>query len=359
MIKKMAFIFFVSLSLSMSGCSFAKNQAHQQTKTASSLIDEWTPRHPEVLPKAFGLLQASLLLDKKHIPTYIELARYYIITGDMVSAKQNLDTAKSIDANNADVYVLLGHWYTLQKDYDEALRILDKAEQLGTNNPWLNANRATILDEQGHKDQAAALLLEVANSPNNTNKVKRYAYRYLGDYYWNSNDILNTEKFYNLYLPIAGDDASAYGNAARFYVCEKHDINKALELNEKALSLKKYRYALDTQEVAYWLEWADKYQQNPTKATDLLQKAQSYGSTNPLETVAVTCAYNQQWRNFSDIAIQAYQQRAIDLDKEDIADYYWINWDKANADKYSERYKDAQLPPRPDDSNVVPPIISH
>ncbi len=324
--------------LSNTACSAIKNNSAEKVEQASDLLDNWVGNNNEVLLQARSLLEIALFLDNKSVPARIEMARYYIMRGDLKSAEKSLTEAKKLQPNNANVYVLFGHLYFLQKDNEKALQALEKAEKIGTDNPWLYMNKADVLNEQGKREEALSLQEKAINNSLATVKLKRNASLELATYYQiEKNNIAKAEKYYNLHVNTNPNYAKAYANRAVFYACEKHDFTKANNDINKALSLTKNADIKRRKGVIHWLEWQSQYTTADPKAEETYKIAKQYLFDNIIVFVANSCFSNQSWRNFGNSAGQALD-KGIDFNPNDIARFYQSTQQYQKVKALSQKY---------------------
>ncbi len=200
-------------------------------------------------------MNESLELDPEGPDAYVQLARVVIKLGFINStssganfkdgtlrtARQLLDTAMQLDANNGNVLVLYGHLATLEGRYEFAERLLTRADELGVEHPWLHPNWAALYLETDRPEEAFSRYLLVINSGTDNRVVVGTAYKGLRDYYRSIGDMKRVEETYLSQIELDPNKAWHHGNYANFLLSHREDeVDKAIFHAERALSLMDY-----------------------------------------------------------------------------------------------------------------------
>jgi Tfp pilus assembly protein PilF len=250
-------------------------------------------------------LEDILKIYPRYAPAHREMARYYIIDGQinyqkgawkfspgsLENAEKAIKKAVEIDPDFAEAYVLFGHLYRLMLRPQEAIAALKKAEKLTTSDPWLHNNWADLLMDDRKDDQAASHYEKVLSNPSANRKAKITAFEGLNSYYLNTNNLDKVDMLFKQRIQFDPDGAWGYGNYAQFLLCKKDDYEGAILRSKEALNIMDYGAA------RYWLSAAlyRKWVQNvATGKTDIGNKAlieaqQVYPNLNIQGTNWATC----------------------------------------------------------------------
>lgn len=303
------------------------NSSKKYIADAANILDEWDISKPELLPKAKQKLLTALTLNPKSVQARIEMARYYIMVGDLSSAEQSLLEAKEIDIKNANTYVLMGHLYFLQDRKQDAQNALIQAETIGTKNPWLFMNKAAILNKEYKFDQAAILWHKALENSNGNAKVVKSALGELANHYQYKKDFAKATKLYNELITRYPNYAYGYGNRAQYKLCALDDKDGALIDAKKALSFFSFGHAKRTIAASKLLQWVHyKNNQKTIEAKQVWTEVNPVYINKPLSTVASTCSYNYQWKIFAEAFNKYYPvEKMTYQQKGDLAYFYYAN----------------------------------
>lgn len=253
------FAFLIPYSLSVAvATEKSALPAHYQKKfdDAVVLLDEYRG-HASSLATARADLEDVLKEYASYAPAHREMARYYIMSGyinslqfqpgSLEAADTSIKKAIDINPSYAEAFVLRGHLYRLMGRHQDAVSALEQAEKLGTTDPWLQNNWADLLIDEGKYEQAAERYRKVIDSKTPNNKAMVAAFEGLIRYYTGVGKLDQADEVFRLQIAFEPDAAWAYGNYARFLLCQKDDYEGAILRSRQALRIMDYGVG------RYWL----------------------------------------------------------------------------------------------------------
>ncbi|HEY1050202.1 MAG TPA: tetratricopeptide repeat protein, partial [Prosthecobacter sp.] len=115
------------------------------------------------MQQAITKLRDAIKLAPNHAEYHYELGLALSETGDMPGVIQSLQEAVRLDASLARAWYNLGLAKNGQRDVPGALEAFQRGELANPNDPGIPYARATILAQQGRKQEAIAALEKVLN----------------------------------------------------------------------------------------------------------------------------------------------------------------------------------------------------
>jgi len=122
--------------------------------------------------------QHTHLSKDKQADLYLQMGTRYLEMNMLKIAKDKLQTALSLDPNNAEIYNTLGVMYERLNQFESAQQAYSTAFSLDQNNPGINNNYGRFLCDRGDDQTAKKLLQEAIDMP--LNNRKWFAYTNLG-----------------------------------------------------------------------------------------------------------------------------------------------------------------------------------
>lgn len=247
---------------------------------ARTLLNSWGGQRLK-LQQADNLLQEILEIDPEYAPAHREYGRLYIMAGyikkdsfregSLNPSEASILKSLEIEPNYADSYVLLGHLYTKMKRYHEAESALIKAEEIGTKIPWLQLNRAELLQKQKKYKEAMQRYQQVVDQGTSNRKAYARALSGITSMHWYMKDYEKANQGYIKQLEYSPDSAWKWGNYASFLLYTYKDVDGAIDKGRKAIELMDYGMGRFTLSCALYTKWA-MLKDNPSTTT----QAQKY-----------------------------------------------------------------------------------
>jgi membrane associated rhomboid family serine protease/Tfp pilus assembly protein PilF len=94
--------------------------------------------------EAIHEFQTSLRMRKDFVPARLELARAYILKGDLTNAENELQTVIATNPRNEDAYYFLGHVYLEEKQPEQARKIFAEMIKISPSNADGHAGLAEV-----------------------------------------------------------------------------------------------------------------------------------------------------------------------------------------------------------------------
>jgi TolB-like protein/Tfp pilus assembly protein PilF/predicted Ser/Thr protein kinase len=201
----------------------------------------------KALQLAGQLYEQAIAADSGFVAAWARLSRvytelYWHTTGDSLDrakARQYVDRALELNAEDADARTALGSLFYHEGDFDRALTELTIARRLQPNNADVLMEIAYVHRRQGKGEQCleemqAAIELD-PQSVGNANQV-------IGTALWMHRFDL-ADAFYRRAVSLAPDNADVYANRAQGILMQSGDVSSALAVFEGADGLVENSYA--------------------------------------------------------------------------------------------------------------------
>ncbi len=132
--------------------------------------------------------------DEKKAALYLQMGVRYLEMDMLKPAKENLELAEQMDANNADTHNALGVLYERMKQYQKTRDQYQQALELDAENAEIKNNYGRYLCERGEYEKGVQLLTQALAMP--LNNRKWFAYTNLGRCKLNQGDQQKAENFF-------------------------------------------------------------------------------------------------------------------------------------------------------------------
>lgn len=161
-------------------------------------------------------------------------ADYLAATGDYGRAAEQVDYQIGLDPSDVARWRLLGSLYLTVKDYDRAASTALKAIGFFPDDTQLPLMASAALSESGKTSEALDILRRSASDTTFTPETRSDFVTSMGDALYKAGEADSAFVYYEQAIELNPANYLAMNNCAYFLACSDRDLDRALELIEKA-----------------------------------------------------------------------------------------------------------------------------
>src|SRR5438270_948563 len=182
------------------------------------------------LEESLSEMQKAIELAPDQPRSYVNLAILQLDAKDAVAAEQNFQKAISLDPKSITARLAVGNFYRSQRRWPEAEKQFRDAIGFAPKNPTPYAALATLLVNEGKRDDTVQLLMQAKKAMPDVPE----GYRLLGDFYFALNDLPHATSEYALLFQQHPRDERVEKNYIQLLVLS-NQVDAASKLNEPDL----------------------------------------------------------------------------------------------------------------------------
>ncbi|KAI5752023.1 mitochondrial import receptor subunit TOM70-like [Diaphorina citri] len=222
--------------------STSSNHTKALARLLRATVYIFTSQSTKAIEDLTQLVEDTSVDPKIKVNAHIKRAVVHLhAASDFTKAFADLDEAEKVDPNVADSYYQRGQIYCLFGQYEEALRNLDKTIALNPNFHVARAQRHFVVHKMivpGDRERVEQSLKEFRNFVDTHSNVVE-ACTLFAQVLVDQEDFDGAEEYFNRSIRVDPENASLYVHRAMLMLQARGNVDEAIKLIEKAISIDK------------------------------------------------------------------------------------------------------------------------